>query len=437
MKIQKINIRRLSSVFLHEHTHFIASLTCGIAMGVLFSTRIATYQAHYFQEQAAQQQASSSISAAFSSARMRAAASLAASLVTAEPRPVEQSQEPEPLSFFDSSESSEPRPAVKKGNQISVRIEVPAVSSSVMASSRAPAPVTHAVRPVAQLVSETSSSEQAPAVQSSESSESPVVPMQSNSSAASSQAPVVAEPQPEPPQSSESSAPHSAPAGSSAPSLEGFPAFIHASQPVNRVPNWGAMSTPEEFKRTYSQLTDADFVAVPAYNLKTLTIPMKSLTGGSRVSPDDIPTVTAKLYYSTRYMGAYDLDAGEHSGNHPGVDLKLALGTPIGAIGGGRVYSVSSDARLGLHVVIEHRNESGQFFSVYAHLGSAKVSAGDTVKPGQTIGFVGLTGMTTMAHLHLEVHRGSLPAEPGMHAAAFTESAVINPMTFIYGNGKM
>lgn len=426
MKIQKINIRQLSSVFLHEHTHFVASLTCGIAMGVLFSTRIATYQAHYFQEQYAQEQASSSVSAAFSAARVRAVASLAASLVTPEPQPIEQSQEPEPLSFFDSSESSEaPRPVVKKGNQISIRIEVPAATSTSDASSKAAMPVTHAVRPVAQLVPETASSEQAPAIQSSESSEFSTTPVHSNSSAASSHAPVVAEPEPQP--ASESSSP----------SLEGFPAFIHTSQPVNKVPNWGAMSTPEEWKRPYSQMTDADFVPVPAYNLKVLTIPMKSLTSGSRVSTADVPAVTAKLYYSTRYMGKYDLDAGEHTGEHPGVDLKLALGTPLGAIGGGRVYSVSSDARLGLHVIIEHRNESGQFFSVYGHLGSTKVSAGDTVKPGQTIGFVGLTGMTTMAHLHLEVHRGALPTEPGMHAAAFTESQVVNPMSFISSNGKI
>jgi murein DD-endopeptidase MepM/ murein hydrolase activator NlpD len=136
-------------------------------------------------------------------------------------------------------------------------------------------------------------------------------------------------------------------------------------------------------------------------------------------------------------MAKYDLDADEHSGNHPGVDLKLALGTPIGAVGGGRVYAVSSDARLGLHVIVEHRNESGQFFSVYAHLGSSKVSVGDTVKPGQTLGFVGLTGMTTMAHLHLEVHRGAGPAQDGLHAAAFAGSEVINPMVFIGRNGKM
>ncbi len=189
------------------------------------------------------------------------------------------------------------------------------------------------------------------------------------------------------------------------------------------------MTLPSEWKRPYSEMTDADFVAVPAYDLSKLTIPLKSLTSGGSVSPADIPIVTAKLYYSTRYMGKYDLDATEHSGDHPGIDLKLPLGTPIGAIGGGRVYAVKSDSRLGLHVIIEHRTTTGQFFSVYAHLGSAKVASGNTVKLGQTIGFVGLTGRTTMAHLHLEVRQGSSTPD-GLHGAA-EGTPPVNPMTFI------
>ena len=197
------------------------------------------------------------------------------------------------------------------------------------------------------------------------------------------------------------------------------------------------MSTPSEWGRTYSQLSDTDFVPIPDYDLKTLTIPLKSLSSDDVVHPADIPTVTAKLFYSTRYMAKYDLDADEHSGNHPGVDLKLALGTPIGAVGGGRVYAVSSDARLGLHVIVEHRNERGLFYSIYGHLDSSKVSVGETVQPGQTLGDVGLTGMTTMPHLHLEVHRGSDPAEEGLHAAAFGRASAINPMTFIERNGEM
>lgn len=384
MKIQKINIRQLSSMFPRERTHFIASLTCGIAMGVLFSTRIATYQAHYFQGRHAEVRTSASATEATSSA-----------LMTSAPI-VPQHETDEELTFFVSPQqfplqevphSNEVR-TVKRGKQVITVVLPPASSAQAVAPILKP----HAAPVVAELVPK--------------------------------------EPEPQTPTPEASSSVQQSTDNT-------FPPFIRASQPVSRVPNWGAMSTPAEWRRSYSQLTDADFVPIPAYDLQTLTIPLKSLSSGDTVHPADVPTVTAKLYYSTRYMAKYDLDADEHSGNHPGVDLKLALGTPIGAVGGGRVYAVSSDARLGLHVIVEHRNESGQFFSVYAHLGSSKVSVGDTVKPGQTLGFVGLTGMTTMAHLHLEVHRGAAPAPEGLHAAAFAGSDVINPMTFIRRNGKM
>ncbi len=424
----KINIRRAAGLFWHEHVHFLASLTCGVAMGVLFSMRVSTYQAHYFQAQYAELAARSAPS------------------VTQEVHMTSntmQTSTEETLTFFanyassaSASTSSSVKP-VKKGKQVMVVAE-PVASSAPQAaatSSKAAAPRTPRIVVVAPeepaTVEQHSSSLPATASESAVSSSREAVHSSAAASSipsasSSSQAPVVAEPLPEP---------EPEPIMSSVADTD-FPAFIRTSHPVSRVPNWGAWSTPAQWKRSYSEMTDADYVPVPAYNLKTLTIPLKSLTSGSVVSEADIPKVTAKLYYSTRYMGKYDLDAGEHTGNHAGVDLKLALGTPIGAIGGGRVYAVKSDPRLGLHVIIEHRNDSGQFFSVYAHLGSAKVATGDAVKPGQTIGFVGLTGKTTMAHLHLEVHKGAGIAPDGLHGAAYSDSHPVNPMTFIATGGN-
>ncbi len=229
-----------------------------------------------------------------------------------------------------------------------------------------------------------------------------------------------------------SSAPIQVPA--SEPIDEAFPAFGRTVHPVNRVPNWGAMRTPAEWNRQYSQLTDADFVPVPRYDLAMLTIPMAGLV--SPLTDDNIPIITAKLYYSTRYMGSYDLDAGEYTGTHAGVDLKLAEGTPVGTIAGGRVQAVASDDILGIYVVVEHHPEAGKaFFSIYGHLGSASVKTGDALKPGQTVGYVGMTGMTTAPHLHLEVNAGFAESMNGLHGAAPAGGASVNPITFIVTNG--
>jgi murein DD-endopeptidase MepM/ murein hydrolase activator NlpD len=204
-----------------------------------------------------------------------------------------------------------------------------------------------------------------------------------------------------------------------------FPALERAVHPVSKVPNWGAMRSPAEWDRTYREMTSEDFVAVPAYNLRTLTIPMSTLAKPS-IQPESIPAITAKLYYSTRYKGSYDIDAGEHSGSHDGVDLKLALGTPLGAIAGGRVVDVLRNETLGLHVLIEHRTDGERYLSIYGHLGSASVEAQQDVTPGQTIGTVGMTGNTSGPHLHLAVHRaaGDTPWSESLGES-------INPMTFI------
>jgi murein DD-endopeptidase MepM/ murein hydrolase activator NlpD len=220
-----------------------------------------------------------------------------------------------------------------------------------------------------------------------------------------------------------------------------FPPFVRAVQPVSRVPNWGAMHTPEEWNRSYGELTADDFVPIPSYDLQALQRPMEKLT--HPFTDASIPVITAKLYYSTRFMGSYDIDAGEFSGGHPGVDLKLALGTPIGAIGGGKVHAVARSERLGLYVIIEHRIPGeGTFYSIYGHLGSARVEEGDTVTPGTTIGTVGMTGNTTGPHVHLQIDRGHGEAKHSPYFPSARPSAsevgqwMANPIRFIQAHSN-
>jgi len=215
---------------------------------------------------------------------------------------------------------------------------------------------------------------------------------------------------------------------------EDFPAFGHARHVVSRVPNWGNMYTSDQWERNYKQMDEGDFVPVPRYNLRVLTTPLKELMQNREAH---IAAITAKLYYSTRFMGSFNLDAGEFSGKHPGIDLKLAKGTPVGAIGGGRVHSVSTDSNLGLHVVIEHRiPDEGTFYSIYGHLGSVFVEMDEEISSGELIGAVGMTGKTTAPHVHLQVDRGA----EGEHVRYWPKAnptrsealaRTVNPITFI------
>ncbi len=211
--------------------------------------------------------------------------------------------------------------------------------------------------------------------------------------------------------------------------------------PVDRIPNWGAMRTSDQWDRTYAQMTDADFVPVPRYDLSQLTIPMSSLT--HPLLDTNIPIITAKLFYSTRYFAAYSVDANEYTGMHSGLDLKLPIGTPIHAIGNGLVAYAQNEGALGLHVIIEHKLASGEdVFSVYGHFSSVAVKVGDQVAVGQVIGTVGMTGNTTAPHLHLQVDRETEtdPHMPWTPLYAPTKEQVakwsINPITFIQDHAE-
>jgi murein DD-endopeptidase MepM/ murein hydrolase activator NlpD len=212
-----------------------------------------------------------------------------------------------------------------------------------------------------------------------------------------------------------------------------------------RVPNWGAMYTPDAWNRTYREMSDDDFVRIPSYNMQTLLTPLSTLEGER--TADEEKTLTAKLTYSTRFFGAYDLDSDEFQAVHPGIDIKLAEGTPIGSIAGGRVQAViKNDGDLGLHVIVEHRLANGEtYYSIYGHLGAVGVKTGDAVTPGQYLGNVGMTGFTSAPHLHLQIDRGT-PGETNHvvywpdHVPSRSEAAehVVHPIEFIgrYAKGE-
>ena len=87
---------------------------------------------------------------------------------------------------------------------------------------------------------------------------------------------------------------------------------------------------------------------------------------------------------------------------HTGTDFAAPLGTPIMASGDGVVIKASWCGGGGNCVKIKHNSI---YSTVYAHLSKfgRGIKKGTRVKQGQTIGYVGSTGMSTGPHLHYEV----------------------------------
>ena len=95
---------------------------------------------------------------------------------------------------------------------------------------------------------------------------------------------------------------------------------------------------------------------------------------------------------------------------HKGIDLSTyRSGDPVIATADGQVVMVDYDPGFGNYIIIRHKHG---FYTRYAHLLSQSVRRGEHVNQGQTIGYVGNTGISTGPHLHYEVHIGSEVVDP-------------------------
>jgi murein DD-endopeptidase MepM/ murein hydrolase activator NlpD len=94
---------------------------------------------------------------------------------------------------------------------------------------------------------------------------------------------------------------------------------------------------------------------------------------------------------------------------HTGIDLAAPTGTPVYATADGVVSRADLYSSYGLYISINH---GASMETRYAHLSRIAVTAGDSVKKGDLIGYVGSTGRSTGPHLHYEVRVDGLAVNP-------------------------
>ncbi|MBS2210244.1 peptidoglycan DD-metalloendopeptidase family protein [Carboxylicivirga mesophila] len=97
---------------------------------------------------------------------------------------------------------------------------------------------------------------------------------------------------------------------------------------------------------------------------------------------------------------------------HHGIDYAAPTGTPVYALGDGRVIARDYQKRGGgNYIKIKHNSV---YTTVYMHLhGFAKgISKGTQVRQGQLIGYVGSTGLSTGPHLDFRVYKNGHPVDP-------------------------
>jgi murein DD-endopeptidase MepM/ murein hydrolase activator NlpD len=94
---------------------------------------------------------------------------------------------------------------------------------------------------------------------------------------------------------------------------------------------------------------------------------------------------------------------------HQGLDIVADRGTPVHATANGTIDSAGYSGNYGNQVLVDHGFGIGTRFG---HLSKVAVRAGQAVRRGDIIGYVGATGRATSAHLHYEILLNGQPINP-------------------------
>lgn len=127
-------------------------------------------------------------------------------------------------------------------------------------------------------------------------------------------------------------------------------------------------------------------------------------SGGGKSEIGNYPVSSKGMIAPLQYSNVYVSQHYGHNG-HKGVDICTrgtgsTMGKEIRAAADGVVYSAEFHKSWGNNVYINHGNG---VYTRYAHCSKMIVSAGDQVKQGQVIAYVGNTGNSFGPHLHFEV----------------------------------
>ena len=135
-------------------------------------------------------------------------------------------------------------------------------------------------------------------------------------------------------------------------------------------------------------------------------------------SPVKLSYISSKYNLSRRHPVLHTIRA------HKGVDYAANTGSPIRATGDGTISFAQYNGGCGNEIKIKH---SEDYVTRYCHLDrySSRTKVGRKVKQGQTIGYVGSTGLATGPHLHYEFHVNGKHTDP--LKVKFPNASPINP----------
>jgi murein DD-endopeptidase MepM/ murein hydrolase activator NlpD len=183
-------------------------------------------------------------------------------------------------------------------------------------------------------------------------------------------------------------------------------------------------SLATKYKVSTQDIVDANNLPEPALVLgENVIIPGAS--GGPMPQPKKT-TVSSTPVGGWRWpVGGSSYVSQYYWSGHHAIDIAAAMGTPVIAAASGKVVMAGWRSYTGGGNVIWVQ-DGAKLYTTYNHLSSWSVKVGQTIRAGQVIGRVGMTGVATGPHLHFEVWLG-------MPWALGNNSDAVNPCRYLAG----
>jgi murein DD-endopeptidase MepM/ murein hydrolase activator NlpD len=183
--------------------------------------------------------------------------------------------------------------------------------------------------------------------------------------------------------------------------------FDGMTMPIRYIPDWSKSQYQNKTTR-FDEIPVSDYLPLPAYD----PVRLADTTDLSRTS------LIMHYTYITEYMGSYRLNYREYDGSHNGVDIRAPIGTPVLAVANGVVVrAIEADAVGTKFIVIRHDGINigwriQSVYSAYLHLSTIEIREGTPVRKGTMIGRVGMSGLATTPHLHIQIDTEDAPFHP-------------------------
>lgn len=155
--------------------------------------------------------------------------------------------------------------------------------------------------------------------------------------------------------------------------------------------------------------------------VKKITASLGSMSTSVQKSSQNMAKYYLDGFRMTSGFGRRNTGIKGASTNHMGTDFSAPAGTAIKSLRDGKVVASYYHNRQG-HVIRVQQDDG--VVAQYQHMQSkSPIGVGQTVSAGQTIGKVGSSGVSSGAHLHLEIEQNGKKVDPMTYLKNFSSTA--------------